>query len=57
MSYELGVAARMILGPDTPIKHPQVWALRRIKRGEIQAFRVGRKYCMTLTQIDAARTR
>lgn len=54
-TFELKIAALMILGDDTAIKHPHVWVLRRIKRGEIKAFRVGRKYCMSLEQIQAAR--
>jgi hypothetical protein len=54
-TYELAVAARMILGPDTPIKHPGAWALRRVHSGQFHAYRVGRKYCMSLAQIDAAR--
>jgi hypothetical protein len=54
-TYELSIAAKMILGDDTLIKHPRAWVWHRIKRGEIKAFRVGGKYCMSLEQIAAAR--
>lgn len=54
-TYELRIAAKMILGSDTPIKHPGTWALRRIHSGQFHAYRVGRKWCMSLTQIDEAR--
>lgn len=53
-TYELSVAAKMILGANTPIKRPATWVLRRIKRGEFHAFRVGRKYCMSTEQIAEA---
>jgi hypothetical protein len=53
-TYELSVAARMILGPETTIKYPAVWVLRRINRGEFHAYRVGRKYIMSQAQIDEA---
>jgi hypothetical protein len=54
-TYELADAARMILGYDTPIKHPGTWALRRIHDGRFHAHRVGRKWCMTMEQIAEAR--
>jgi hypothetical protein len=56
-TYELKVAAKMILGSDTTIRYPHVWALRRIKRGEFHAHRVGRKYCMSTEQIAEARAK
>jgi hypothetical protein len=54
-TYELKVAATMILGPHSTIKHPGTWALRRIHDGTFPAYRVGRKWIMSLAQIDAAR--
>jgi hypothetical protein len=53
--YELKVAAQMILGPDTTIKHPGTWALKRIHEGKFHAYRVGRKWCMSPAQIREAR--
>ena len=54
-TYELKVAAKMILGSDTVIKHPGTWVLKRIKSGDFHAHRVGRKYCMSTEQIAEAR--
>lgn len=52
--YELSIAAKMILGADTLIKHPRMWLWHRIKAGEFHAYRVGHKYCMSQAQIDEA---
>ncbi len=55
-TFELKDAAKMILlGQTTTIKNPSTWARRRINRGEFHAYRVGRKYCMSLAQINEAR--
>lgn len=53
--YELSVAARMILGADTPIKNPSAHVLYLIKRDKIPVFRARRKYVLSMEQIMAVR--
>jgi hypothetical protein len=50
-TYSLAEVAAAVLPPE--MKNPQLWLVRRLRRGEIQGYKVGRYWRMTAQDVDA----
>jgi hypothetical protein len=52
MSYSIEAAAAEICGDS--VKHPVAWVMRRVRTGQIRAYKVGHAWRMRREDIDDA---
>jgi hypothetical protein len=52
-TYSLAEVAAAVLPPE--MKNPQLWLVRRLRRGEIQGYKAGRYWRMTAHDVEALR--